>query len=80
MHPIQANQVAGVGIQPRDAQAEGAPGQSEVLAFLHILQVCYLNDKTVKLATRGAPGRSEAIPCNVRNSEVQHHQGLQLLW
>lgn len=79
IHPKQANHVAGVGIQPGDAQAESASRQSEVLALCKILQVCYLNDKAVKFPTRGAPGRSEAVPCNVRDGEVHHH-GLQLLW
>lgn len=79
VHPVQPNHVAGVGIQARDAEAESAAGQSEVLALGDILQVCYLYDKAVKVAARGAPGRSEAVPCNVRNSEV-HHGGFQLVW
>lgn len=78
MHPKQANHVAGVGIQPGDAQTESSTRQSEVLALREIIQVCYLNDKAVKLPTRGAPGGSEAVPCNVRDGEVRHH-GLQLL-
>lgn len=77
MHPVQANHVAGVGIQPRDAQAHSVSRQSEVLALHVILHVCYLNDKAVKVPTCGAPGRSEAVPCNVRDGEV-HHRRLQL--
>lgn len=79
IHPKQANHVAGVGVQAGDAQAEGVSRQSEVLALGIILQVCYLNDKAVKVPTQGRPGRSEAIPCNVRDGEVHHH-GLLLLW
>lgn len=79
IHPIQPNHVAGVGIQPSDTQAQGVSGQSEVLAFCEILQVCYLNDKAVKFPSRGVPGHSEPVPCNVRDGEVHHH-GLQILW
>lgn len=79
IHPIQANHVAGVGIQPGDTQAQSVSGQSEVLALCKILQVCYLNHKAVKVPTRGAPGCSEAIPCYVRDGEVHHHWR-QHLW
>lgn len=79
IHPIQPNHVAGVGFQPSDTQAQGVSRQSEVLAFCEILQVCYLNDKAVKVPPRGAPGRSKAVPCNVRDGEV-HHPGAQRRW
>ena len=79
IQPIQANHVAGVGIQPRDAQAQSVSGQSEVLALSKILHVCYFHDKAVKVPTCGAPGRSEAVPCNVREGEV-NHCWLQLRW
>lgn len=79
MHPIQANHVGGVGIQPGDDQAQSVSGQSEVLTLSEILHVCYLNNKAVKVSALGAPGRSEAVPCNVRDGEV-HHRRLQLRW
>lgn len=78
IHPKQANHVAGVGVESGEAQAESISGQTEVLALFEIIQVCYLNDKAFKFPTHGAPGRSEAVPCNVRDGEVPHH-GLQLL-
>lgn len=74
IHPKQAHHVAGVGVQARDAQAESSSRQREVLALLVIIQVCYLNDKAVKLPTRGAPGRSEAVPRYVRDGEIGHHR------
>lgn len=73
IHPKQANHVAGIGTEPRDAQTEGPSRQSEVLTLCGILQVCYLNDKAVKLPTRRGPGRSEGVPRNVRDGEVGHH-------
>lgn len=79
VHPIQGNHVAGVGIQPRNVQAESVSRQTEVLALCDILQVCYLNDKAVKLPTHGAPRHIEAVPCYVRDGEVHHHRP-QLFW
>lgn len=76
--PKQSNHVAGVGVQPGHGQTERSPGEGEVPALLKVPQVCYLNDKAVKLSTCGAPGHCEAVPRNVRDGEVGHYR-LQLL-
>lgn len=65
IHPVQAHQVAGVGVEARDAQTESSSRQREVLALHLILHVCYLNDKAVKVPACGAPGGGEAVPRNV---------------
>jgi len=39
VHGVHGHHVAGVRVQPGHQQAEGAPGQSEVLALHRVLQV-----------------------------------------
>lgn len=65
IYPVQAHQVAGVGVEARDAQTESSSRQREVLALRLVLHVCYLNDKAVKVPACGAPGGGEAVPRNV---------------
>ena len=75
-HGVQAHHVAGVLGQPGPQQAEGLPGQTEVLALGRVLQVRELKDKALKvLVGRGAPGHIEAVPCDVRDGEGERPRG-----